>query len=138
MVGAVKRYIARSAGAHICPNRSVTDSSTMRLAQSSRKAALLVRVHGVVAFAYPNLALLLGGDVLDPNLLAVLLLEVANVPRVPQLGRHAQVLAATHQRVGLATLAGGGYAVVVAEKLALAAGLGDESGNAQRKTCKCQ
>lgn len=90
-------------------------------------SAPLVRVLRVISPANPDLTLLLGGDVLTPNLLRVLFLVLANVTRIPQLGCNAQVLAAAHQRVRLATLAGGGDAVVVAEELAFAACLGDES-----------
>lgn len=92
-----------------------------------RPSALLVRILRVVPFAHPNLSLLFGGDVLDPGLLGVLLLEVTDVPWVPQLGRDAQILAAAHERVTLASFAGGGDAVVVAKELTLAAGLGYES-----------
>jgi hypothetical protein len=58
--------------------------------------------------------------VLHPHLATVVLLEGANPARVPQLRRDAQVLAAPHQRVGLAALAGGGDRLG-AEVLALAA-----------------
>jgi hypothetical protein len=65
--------------------------------------------------------------VLDPNLLAVGLLELADEARVPQLRRDAQVLAAAQQRVRLAALAGRRDRLL-GEVLALAARLGDESG----------
>lgn len=90
------------------------------------RSAPLEGIRGVIALAHPSLPLLLGDDVLDPDLLRPLLLEVADVSRVPQLGRDAQVLAAAHQGVGLAALPGGGDAVV-GEELALAAGLCYES-----------
>ena len=63
---------------------------------------------------------------LHPNLLGVLLLELADISRVPELRGDAQVLAAAHERVRLAALAGGGDRLL-GEVGALAAGLGYES-----------
>lgn len=63
---------------------------------------------------------------LDPDLVTVLLFELADEPRVPELRGDAEVFAAAHEGVGLAALAGGGD-VVFAEVLAFSAGLGDES-----------
>lgn len=63
---------------------------------------------------------------LDPDLVAVLLFELADEPRVPELRGDAEVFAAAHEGVGLAALAGGGD-VVFAKVLAFSAGLGDES-----------
>lgn len=64
---------------------------------------------------------------LDPDLRSILLFEVANIPRIPQLARNTQVLATTHQRIALAPLAGSGDAIVIAKELALATGLRNES-----------
>jgi hypothetical protein len=85
----------------------------------------LIRIRGLRVLADPDLPALLGGDMLDPDLLAVLLLELADEARVPELGRDAQVLAAPQQRVGFAPLAGRGDGFF-GKVLAFAAGLGDE------------
>lgn len=53
----------------------------------------LIRIRGLRVLADPDLPALLGGDMLDPDLLAVLLLELADEARVPELGGDAQVLA---------------------------------------------
>lgn len=90
-------------------------------------SALLVWVARLIALAHPDLALLLVHHVLDPDLLRVLLLEVADIARIPKLGSDAQVLAAAHQCVALAPFASGGDAVVVTEELALASCLSDKS-----------
>lgn len=63
---------------------------------------------------------------LDPLLLGVLLHELADEARVPQLRGDAQVLAAPHQRVRLAPLGRRRHALL-AEVLLLAAGLRYES-----------
>ena len=63
---------------------------------------------------------------LDPDLVAVLLLELADEARVPQLRGDAQVLAAPQQRVRLCALARRRYRVL-GEVAALAARLGDEA-----------
>lgn len=75
--------------------------------------------HLDLALAIPEGALLLGGGVLDPDLLHVLLLEPLDKGRVPELRRDAQVLAAAHQGVGLAALDGRGE-LVGAEVVVLA------------------
>lgn len=90
-------------------------------------SAPLEGISWVVSLAHPCLPLLLGNYVLNPDLLGPFLLKVADVPRVPQLGRDAQVLAAAHEGVGLAALAGSGDSVV-GEELTLASGLCYESG----------
>ena len=87
---------------------------------------LLVRIPRLAVLAHPHLAALLVDDVLDPHLVALRALELADEARVPQLRRHAQVLAAPQQRVRLAPLArrrDGLFGKV----LALAARLGDEA-----------
>lgn len=86
----------------------------------------LPRISGLSVLAHPDLALALVDHVLDPDLLGVILLKVANEPGVPQLRADAQVLAAPHQSVGLAALARRGDGLV-AKVLALAAGLRDIS-----------
>lgn len=63
---------------------------------------------------------------LNPHLVAVLLLEGPEETRVPELRRDAEVLAAAHQGVGLAALAGGRDRVF-GKVAALATGLADES-----------
>lgn len=55
----------------------------------------------------PKGPLLLGGDVLDPALLHVVLSEPAQEDGVPELRGDAEVLAASHQGIGLAALDGG-------------------------------
>lgn len=118
-------------GATITPNRRAYPILSPSLSLSLSlylPSALLIRVLRVVSFAHCNLALLLGRDVFNPDLLSVFFLKIPNVARVPQLRGDAQVLAAAHQRVGLAPFAGGGDTVVVTEELALATGLCDESG----------
>jgi hypothetical protein len=87
----------------------------------------LIRVRRLAVLARPDLALLLVDDVLDPQLAAVGLFELADEARVPQLRRDAQVLAAAQQRVRLAALAGRRDRLL-GKVLALAARLGDESG----------
>jgi len=63
---------------------------------------------------------------LHPNLLTLVRHELADEAGIPQLRRDAQILAAAHQRVGLAALGGGGDALGV-EVLLFAAGDGDKS-----------
>lgn len=82
----------------------------------------------VAVLALPDLPPLLVDNVLDPHLVAVLLLEGAEEPGVPELRGDPEVLAAAHQRVGLAALAGGRDRVR-SKVLAFATGLGDESAN---------
>lgn len=86
----------------------------------------LIRVSRVAVLADPDLSLLLVDDVLDPDLAGVLLLELADEARVPQLRGDAQVLAAPQQGVGLAALAGRRYRLF-GEVLAFAARLCDVS-----------
>ena len=62
---------------------------------------------------------------LNPDFVAVLLLELPNEPRIPQLRRNAQVLTAAQQRVRLAALAGR-WDGFLRKVLALASCLGDE------------
>lgn len=86
----------------------------------------LKRVSDLVVLAQPDLLLLLGGDVLDPLLGGVLLHELADEARVPELRGNAQVLAAPHHGVRLAPFGGCGHAVF-AEVLLFTARLGYES-----------
>ena len=63
---------------------------------------------------------------LYPHLVAVLLLEIANIDGIPQLRCDTEVLAAAQQRIRLAALTSGGDSVG-AKVLALAARLGNEA-----------
>jgi hypothetical protein len=87
---------------------------------------LLKRILDHIVLAHHHLALLLRAHMLDPHLPRPLAQELAYKPRIPQLARNAQVLAAPHQRVGLAALGGRRDAVGV-EVLLLAAGYGYET-----------
>lgn len=69
----------------------------------------LVGVHWLgETLLVPESPLLLGGDVLDPALFHVVLSEPAQEDGVPELRGDAEILAASHQGVGLAALDGGG------------------------------
>jgi len=72
-----------------------------------------------------------------PNLLGVLLLELTDISRVPELRGDAKVLAAAHERVRLAALAGSGDRLL-GEVGALAAGLGYESKTSEIRIRICQ
>ena len=61
-----------------------------------------------------------------PHLVAVLLLEIANIDGIPQLRCNTEILAASQQRIRLAAFASGGDRVG-AKVLALAARLGNEA-----------
>lgn len=87
---------------------------------------LLPRVNHLVILPDPDLGLLLGDNMLDKHLARVLGLELADPPRIPQLAGNAQVLAAPHQRVGLAPFRRCRDAVG-AEIVLFAAGDGDEA-----------
>lgn len=50
------------------------------------------------------LPFLLGSHMLHPHLLDMLLHELPNIPRIPQLRRNTQVLTTPHQRIALAAL----------------------------------
>lgn len=79
-----------------------------------------------LALLEPEALLLLGGHVLDPDLLRMVLLKPADKDGVPQLAANTEVLAAAHQSVGFATF-DGGRELVVGEEVVLALGLRDES-----------
>lgn len=85
-----------------------------------------VGVRRVAVLALPDLPPLLADDVLNPHLVAVLLLEAPDKTRVPELRRNAEVLAAAHQGVRLAPLTGCRDRVF-GEIAALAARLADKS-----------
>lgn len=86
----------------------------------------LVRIRGLPILEDPDLPLLLVDDVLDPDFPAVLLFEISNESRIPELGSDAEVLAAPHQGVGLATLPSSGDGFF-GKVLTFSSGLGDES-----------
>jgi hypothetical protein len=113
------------ASGNVSNSPSISSELTTPLLRLPRPG-LLVRVSGVGVLARPDLAALLVDNVLDPDLLAVRLLEVADEARVPQLRRDAQVLAAPQQRVRLAPLARRRDRLF-GKVLALAARLGNES-----------
>lgn len=122
-------YIPQDAPRLSLPSQSILLHAAPHLPESrpARPLGHLVRVPGLAVLAGPDLAALLVDDVLDPDLVAVRLLEVADEARVPQLRRDAQVLAAPQQRVRLAPLARRRDRLL-GKVLALAARLGDESG----------
>ncbi len=106
------------------PAPTSTNSRPKRPARSHLD--LLIRILDTIILAHRNLLLLLRHRMLHPHLLRMLRHVLPYVAWIPQLRRHAQVLAAAHQRVGLAPLGGGGDAVRV-EVVLFAAGDGDES-----------
>ena len=71
-------------------------------------------------------ALLLGPDVFDENLCAILGLELADEARIPELARDAEVLATAHEGVALARLGSGRDAIRV-EVLLFPTSDGDQS-----------
>lgn len=101
-------------------------SSPSRTTRPSRLLNSLIGVPRIRVLAAPHLPALLVDNVLDPDLVRVLLLELADEARVPQLRRDAQVLAASQESIRLAAFAGRGYCFL-GEVLAFAAGLGDEA-----------
>lgn len=62
-----------------------------------------MRVSYLVILAHPVLPPLLCDEMLDHALLGLALQELANKPRVPEFAGDAQVLAAPHQRIRLAS-----------------------------------
>ena len=88
--------------------------------------ALLERVFDSIILSDHNLPLLLSRLVLDPHLLCVFGVEVADESWIPQLTRNTQVLTAAHQGIGLAPLSSGGNTVRL-KVLLLAARYRDKS-----------
>lgn len=89
---------------------------------------LLVRPPHLIVLPHKMPPPLLRRQMLHKQLPRVLAHEPANKPRIPELRRDAQVLAAAHQRVRLAPFSSCRDAVGVEVRL-LAAGEGDESIN---------
>lgn len=75
---------------------------------SSISSALPPLLYAHALSSVDSLCLL--GNMLREHLLAILCLVLPNEPRVPQLARNAQVLAASHESIRFACLRSGGYA----------------------------
>lgn len=78
------------------------------------------------ALLEPKFLLLLSDYVLDPCLLHMAFLELAEEDGVPEVGSDAKVLAASHQRVGFGAFDGGGEPLGV-EVVVDALGFGNKS-----------
>lgn len=66
--------------------------------------ALLERVPDSVILPDDDLPLLLSRLMLDPDLLCIFVIELANKPWIPQFARDAQIFTTSHKGVGFATL----------------------------------
>ena len=102
-------------------------SSSPALRSSSWRSDILERVLQLVVLAHVVLSPPLGCDVLHHHLAHVSLHESTDEPGIPKLRGNAKVLAAAHERVGLASLGCGRDAVGI-EVLLLAASERDEAG----------
>lgn len=110
------------------PSSSSIHSPPPRLPRLPTSRHLLVRPPHLIVLPHKMPPPLLRRQMLHKQLPRVLAHEPANKPRIPELRRDAQVLAAAHQRVGLAPFSSRRDAVGVEVRL-LAAGEGDESVN---------
>ena len=89
-------YIAPS------PNRISRFWSYLPVRLLITKRRSLIRVLKRVSLPLPQLLLFLGHHVFRKLILAVLFLELADEPRIPQITCNPQILAAAHQRIRFA------------------------------------